>query len=214
MCRAYNSVSTSSSNRSRPCKGVWSKPRKPPASRRRRIPRFTSPRGARPGHPGNGPRLLSPTEVRLIEPAPCTCGHGEWVSLAPDDTHQVMELPPVAMDLTPCVLHQGTCAGCGTHLKAQVPTEHQAGSGPRWTALLGELAGMHRTPWRLGQDCCHSVLHIPKSLGAVQKVMNRASQAIVPHYEAMASVARQALPSATLMRRPGTATIPCSGCGP
>lgn len=96
------------------------------------------------------------------------------------------------MDITHFVLHQGTCAGCGKHLKAQVPTEHQAGYGPRLTALIGELAGMHRTPWRLVQDFCHSVLHIPMSLGAVQQVINRASQAIVPHYEAIASLARQA----------------------
>ena len=149
-------------------------------------------RGARPGHPGNGPTLLSPTEVHLIEPAPCACGHGELVSLAPYYTHQVIELPPVEMAITHFVLHQGTCAGCGQQLKAQVPTEHQAGYGPRLTALIGELAGMHRTPWRLVQDFCHSVLHIPISLGAVQKVINRASQAIVPHYEAIATLARQA----------------------
>ena len=57
------------------------------------------PRGARPGHPGNGRRLLRPTEVRLIEPAPCPCGHGALVSLAPYYTHQVIELPPIAMDI-------------------------------------------------------------------------------------------------------------------
>ena len=76
--------------------------------------------------------------------------------------------------------------------KPRCPAEHQAGYGPRLTALIGELAGMHRTPWRLVQDFCHSVLHIPISLGAVQKVINRASQAIVPHYEAIATLARQA----------------------
>jgi transposase len=145
------------------------------------------PRGARPGHPGHGPTLLSPTEVHLIEPAPCACGHGTLISLAPYDTHQVIELPPLEMDIPHFVLHQGICAGCGKHLKAQVPTAHQAGYGPRLTALIGELAGMHRTPWRLVQDFCHSVLHIPMSLGAVQKMINRVSQAIVPHYEAIAT---------------------------
>jgi transposase len=63
--------------------------RKPPSSdspfqKPTRKPRNSGgTRGARPGHPGNGPTLLSPTEVRLIEPAPCACGHGELVSLAP-----------------------------------------------------------------------------------------------------------------------------------
>ena len=69
---------------------------KPPRQPRR----SGGPRGARPGHPGHGPTLLSPTEVRLIEPAPCACGHGELVSLTPYDTHQVIELPPIAMDIT------------------------------------------------------------------------------------------------------------------
>ena len=51
-------------------------------------------RGARKGHPGKGPTLLSPTEVHLIEPGPCACGHGELVSLEPYYTHQVIEMPP------------------------------------------------------------------------------------------------------------------------
>jgi transposase len=154
--------------------------------------RSGGPRGARPGHPGHGPTLLRPTEGRLIEPAPCACGHGELVSLAPYYPHQVIELPPIDMDSTHFVLQQGICAGWGTRRKAHVPPEHQAGYGPRLTARIGELAGMHRTPWRLGQDFCHSVLHMPISLGAVHKVITRVSQAIVPHYEAIATLARQA----------------------
>jgi transposase len=58
-------------------------------------------------------------------------------------------------------------------------------------ALIGELAGMHRTSRRLVQDFCHSVLQIPISLGAIQKVLDRTSQALVPHYEAIATLARQ-----------------------
>jgi transposase len=51
---------------------------------------------------------------------------------------------------------------------------------------------MHRTSRRLIQDFCHSVLNIPISLGAVQNVIDRASDAILPHYEAIAVLARQA----------------------
>jgi transposase len=46
---------------------------------------------------------------------------------------------------------------------------------------------MHHTSWRLIQDCCHSVFNIPISLGAVQTVIQRVSQAIAPHHEAMAT---------------------------
>jgi len=148
-------------------------------------------RGARKGHRGTGPTLLSPTEVHWIEPGPCACGHGELVSLEPYYTHQVIELPPIKMDIHHFILHQGTCRGCGRQLKAQVPSEHQAGYGPRLSALIGELAGMHRTSRRLIQDFCHSVLRIPMSLGSVQKVIDRVSTAILPHYEAIAALARQ-----------------------
>jgi transposase len=51
---------------------------------------------------------------------------------------------------------------------------------------------MHRNSRRLVQDFCHSVLHRPRSLGAIQKVIERVSQAIVPHYEAIAALARHA----------------------
>ncbi len=96
------------------------------------------------------------------------------------------------MDIIHIVLQQGNCAGCGKLLKVQVPSEQVSGYGPRLTAFIGELAGMHRNSRRLIQDFCHSVLHIPMSLGALQKVIDRTSQAILPHYEAIATLARQA----------------------
>ena len=112
------------------------------------------------------------------------------VSLTPYHTHQVIKLPPIEMEISHVILHQGECAGCGKVLKAHVPHEHQAGYGPRLTALIGELGGMHRTSRRLIQDFCRSVLHLPISLDAVQKLIDRTSQALVPHYEAIATFAR------------------------
>jgi transposase len=149
-------------------------------------------RGGQQGHRGQGPTLLSPTEVRLIEPGPCPCGHGNLVALTPYYTHQVIELPPIEMEVHHFILQQGQCQGCGRQLKAQVPSDYQAGYGPRFSALIAELAGMHRTSWRLIQDFCHSVCNIPISLGAVQKVIQRVSQAIAPHHEAIAALAHQA----------------------
>ena len=96
------------------------------------------------------------------------------------------------MDIHHFILQQGGCSHCGRTLKAQIPSAHQAGYGPRLTALVGQLAGMHRNSRRLIQDFCHSVLHIPMSLGALQKMIDRASSAILPHYEAIANLARQA----------------------
>lgn len=149
-------------------------------------------RGGQKGHRGHGPTLLSPTAVHLIEPGPCPCGHGHLVSLSPYHTHQGSALPPLEMDIHHGVLQPGQWQGCGRPLKAQVPPEPQAGDGPRLTAWIGALAGIPRPSWRLVQDFCHSVLPIPISLSAVHQVINRGSQAILPHYEAMATWARQA----------------------
>jgi transposase len=149
-------------------------------------------RGARKGHPGSGATLLEPTAVQHVYPAPCACGHGALGAPTLYHTHQMIELPPIAMEITHFLLHQARCVGCGAVLKADIPSAQTTGYGPRLTALIGELGGMHRTSRRLAQNFCQSVLHIPMSLGAVHKVIDRASQAIVPHYEAIATLARQA----------------------
>lgn len=154
--------------------------------------RSSGKRGAKPGHPGSGVVFLEPTERHEVYPSPCACGHGELGSLTLYHTHQVIELPPIEMEIRHFLLHQGRCVGCGQVCKAQVPSEHAAGYGPRLTALISELTGMQGTSRRLIQDFCHSVLHIPISLGAIQKMIDRTSQALVPHYEAIAQLARQA----------------------
>jgi transposase len=149
-------------------------------------------RGARKGHPGAGVTLRAPTDVHHVSPAPCACGHGALATPTPYQTHQVLELPPIAMDIRHFLLHQARCVGCGALRKADVPSDHTTGYGPRLTALIGELGGMHRTSRRLVHDFCHAVLHLPLSLGAIHKVIDRAAQALVPHYEAIATLARHA----------------------
>jgi transposase len=57
-------------------------------------------RGARPGHTGSGPILLEPTEVHVVSPASCACGHSELVMSLPYHTHQVIALPPIEMQIT------------------------------------------------------------------------------------------------------------------
>ena len=152
----------------------------------------TGQRGARKGHPGSGPKLLRPTERQAIHPDPCRCGQGVPNSTAPYHTHQVVELPPIEMRVTHWVLHQGRCTGCGKLLKARLPKTEQTGYGPRLTALIGELSAMHRMSRRGVQDLCRSVLGIPLSLGAIQRLIDRTSLAIMPHDEAIARLARKA----------------------
>jgi transposase len=149
-------------------------------------------RGAQQGHHGSGPTLLSATELRQVYPAPCTCGALAVAAALPYHTHPVVEVPPIAMEVTHCVLHQVHGVGCGRLRKAEVPSADATGYGPRLTALIGELAGVQGTSRRLIHDFCQSVLHVPISLGAMQKMVDRVSQAIAPHDQAIASVARHA----------------------
>ena len=148
--------------------------------------------GGKPGHQGHRQILLPPTTVRELRPERCACGHTGFALTTPSYTHQVLELPPVAMDVTHWVVHQGWCVDCGRWTTAQVPAEHATGYGPRFSALIGELAGTYGNGRRLVQTFCASVLQVPISLGAIQKVLDRVTQALAPHYTAIARQARQA----------------------
>ncbi len=165
-----------------------------PSKKPRRHTTSTTPRkaGGKPGHQGHRQSLLAPTRVVEVQPAPCVCGHTEFAGTSPTYTHQAIELPPVAMEVTHWVLHQGSCQACGRWSQAHVPAEHASGYGPRFSALMGELAGTYGNGRRMVQSFCASVLGVPISLGAIQKVLDRVTQAIDPYYAVLARHARQA----------------------
>jgi transposase len=146
--------------------------------------------GAKPGHPGHRQVLLTPTEVVEVMPDVCGCGQQEFPATTPYHTHQVIELPEIQMAVTHVMLHEGHCPGCGRLLKAELPAEYRYGYGPRFTALIGELSGSQRGSRSAVQEFCTSVLRVPISRGAIQRAVDRVSDAITPHYEAIAGKAR------------------------
>jgi transposase len=148
--------------------------------------------GAKPGHPGHRQALLAPTEVLEVTPNACACGQQEFPTTTPYYTHQVIELPEIEMHVTHVVLHEACCPRCGRLLKAELPAEHRYGYGPRLTALIGELSGPQRDSRSMVQEFCTSVLGVPISRGAIQRAVDRVSDAITPHYEAIAEQAREA----------------------
>src|SRR5215468_12435472 len=86
---------------------------RPPASdspykKPRQRPHAATPRkaGGKPGHPGHRQALLPPTTVREVRPERCACGNLTLTLLKPYHTHQVIELPAIAMEVTHWVLHQ------------------------------------------------------------------------------------------------------------
>jgi transposase len=149
--------------------------------------------GAKVGHQGHRQQLMEPTEVIPVYPDECDCGGKEFANQQPFYTHQEIELPEIQMDIVHFVLHEGDCVACGKKVKATVPQQHRTGYGPRLSALIGETAGIQGNSRTTVKIFCQSFLKFDISLGAIQKVVDRVSQAIKPHYEAIAKKARQAL---------------------
>jgi transposase len=179
-------MSTNSSNSDRPPSSDPPCVKPPSSSTMKGTP------GAKPGHPGHRQGLLTPTEVLAARPEACPCGQREFPDTRPYYTHQVIELPEIAMQVTHVVLHEACCPRCGRRLKAALPSEYRYGYGPRLTALIGELSGPQRDSRSMVQEFCTSVLGVPISRGAIQRSVDRVSEAIRPHYEAIATKARQA----------------------
>ena len=148
--------------------------------------------GAQPGHPGHRQALLEPTEVIEVQPPACGCGQTMFPEACPYYTHQVIELPDIQMRVQHFVLYAARCSRCGRVTKAPVPPAASSGYGPRFTALLGELSGSQRSSRSAVQEFCRSVLGVPISQGAIQRAVDRVSEALKPHYEAIAVQARRA----------------------
>jgi transposase len=148
--------------------------------------------GAQPGHPGHRQAWLEPTEVIAVQPPACGCGQTMFPEAGPYYTHQVIALPDLQMRVPHVVLYAARCSRCGRVTKAPVPPAASSGYGPRFTALLGELSGSQRSRRSAVQECCRSVLGVPISQGAIQRAVDRVSEALKPHDEAMAVQARRA----------------------
>jgi len=127
-----------------------------------------------------------------VKPAICAWGQTGFSDTRPYYTHPVVELPELHMIMRHLVLHDACCSHCGGVIKAQMPPEASAGYGPRLTVLIGEVSGSQRSSGSAVQEFCQSVLGVAISQGAIQRGVDRVSEAIQPHYQAIAAKAREA----------------------
>ena len=174
---------------------------KPPSSdspyekpKRRKTKKKKRKKGAQKGHKGHRQEMLPPTEQKLIVPEKCSCGNTELVAgkMEPFHTHQQIELPEIKMDVIHYILHKCRCPECGKMVKAQIPAQSQTGYGPRLSALIAEMSGTQGNSRETVQGFCNSVLGFSISTGAIQNVVDRASEAIKPYYEAIGQIAQNA----------------------
>ena len=150
-------------------------------------------RGGQKGHKGHQQKLMEPTSENILRPGGCTCGCSSLVpdSMKPFHTHQVIELPEIKMEVLHFILHKGTCSKCGKTVKAQLPKENQTGYGPRLSALIAETSGIQGNSRETVRTFCKSVFNFSISSGAVQKVVDRASEALKPVHGKIGDVARR-----------------------
>jgi len=137
-------------------------------------------------------QCLRPTDVIELQPGPCACGCSRLTDPEPYYIHQLIELPFIQLIVQHLILFRGRCQACGKTLKAVIPREQRTGFGPRISAMIAEMAGTQADSRRATQTFCASVLGLPISLGGIQKILDRVSSAIEPHYEAIGEVARAA----------------------
>jgi transposase len=139
---------------------------------------------------GHRQQLMDPTETRKIFPSICSCGCTTFKDIEPYYTHQHIELPEIVLTVIHFILHRGTCAACGKVSKGYVPNEYSPGFGARFSALVAELGGIDGNSRETIQTFCSSVLKVHVSRGVIQKIIDRASEAIKPHYGAIRDKAR------------------------
>ena len=141
---------------------------------------------------GTRQQCLRPTQITEIFPGKCTCGCGNLTDIEPYYIHQVVELPEIELDVTHIILYRGRCQHCQKVVKAFIAPEQRAGFGPRLSAMIAVMAGTQADSRRIIQDFLFSVLGLRISQGGIQNVIDRVSTAILPHYESIAEVARNA----------------------
>lgn len=137
-------------------------------------------------------QCLRPTELIEMQPQKCSCGCEDFDEPEPYYIHQVIELPVIEAHVSHIILYRGQCRACGKMVKAHIPHEMRTGFGPRISAMIAELAGVHGDSRRAVQDFVSSVIGVPISQGAIQKVLDRVSRAIVGHYEAIGEAVQSA----------------------
>ena len=148
-------------------------------------------RGGQKGHKGHKQEMLEPKKQIPIIPENCPCGnhHLDLEEMEAYYTHQQIELPEIEIDVIHYVLHKCQCPQCGETVKAQLPNECRPGYGPRLSALIAEMSGTQGNSRETVQGFCRSVLGFSISTGAIQNVIDRASEAIKPHYKAIGRIA-------------------------
>ena len=152
-------------------------------------------RGAQPGHPGSGPELLPIERVdQVVEHHPEACRRCGTLLEGEDSDplrHQVLEIPPIMPVVIEHRLHRLVCPCCSTSTCATLPADVDASHyGPRLSALVGLLGSVFPLSFSKTQSLLVQLLGIEMSRGAIARVRQRLSAALVQPMAQALEIAR------------------------
>lgn len=171
-------VNTNSQNSSIPPSTEIVKPeKKKPKKKKKRN------RGGQKGHQGYSRELYPEKECNKIEnhlPEICDCC-GE--KLSGEDAnpyrHQIVEIPPIKLEITEHRLHQLECNHCGSLTRAKLPeTVCESGYGATVVALISLMSGVYRHSHRMVVSAMSDFFGVKMSLGTVNRLRKEASTAL------------------------------------
>ncbi len=138
--------------------------------------------GGQPGHPKHERGLVPAEQVqRVVEVLPERCKKCQRRLSGKDATperHQVVEVPPVAAEVTEYRCHQLECAGCGTLTRAEVPPEARSTFGERLGGLVCLLVGKYRLSKRLVAEALSDIVGVKLSVGSVSNLEQEMSASL------------------------------------
>lgn len=189
-------LTTDSSNSSKPpsSDGPATKPRaRPPVKSKKRNP------GGQPGHKGTNRQLVPSEDVDKVIPVfPEVCRRcGAGLSIDPEQTnskywrHQVIDIPDPKPEIIEYQRHCIRCS-CGAENWGEVPQAARSGFGPRITAFVAHLTGLHRVTRRGCAEIVKTIFGINMCLGTVCALHKEVSKSLDTAYtEARRSLSEQ-----------------------
>jgi transposase len=152
--------------------------------------------GGQPGHPKHEREWVPAEQVQhVVEVLPKRCKKCERRLSGRDATperHQVVEIAPVAAEVTEYQCHQLECVECGTLTRADVPPEAASAFGERLGGLVSLLVGKYRLSTRLVSEALSDIVGVRLSVGSVVNLEQEMSTALQTPMAEAEQYARQA----------------------
>ena len=147
--------------------------------------------GGQPGHAGHGRSLFPIERVREAVdhwPQRCPCGHvfgeDEREPAGGPARHQVVELPPLAVEISEQRLQRVCCPDCGRTVRAELPAGVPRGCfGPKLEAAIAVLTVRNRLSRRQLVELMEELFGCPIAVGTIDAILGRTAETLEPVYD-------------------------------